>query len=53
MNVKSNSEVSRGEEKHGLAWFLSLRAVWELSVLELMIYLFIGIAAVFKYLTNS
>ena len=53
MNVKAISEVSNGEEKHGLAWFLSLRAVWKLSVLELMIYLFIGIAAVIRYLINS
>lgn len=53
MNVKSNAKVPQTEARHGLAWFFSLRAIWKLAVLEPMIYLLIGIAAVIKYLINS
>jgi len=53
MSVESNVEASQKEAKHGLAWFLSLKAIWKLSVLELLIYLLIGTAAVIKFIISS
>jgi hypothetical protein len=53
MNANSNVTVVSADTKRGLAWFLSLHAVWKLTVLELAVYLVLGIAAVLKFAVKS
>lgn len=53
MNANLNAKAMPQRAKRGLAWFLSLRAVWKLSVLELAVYLVLGIAAFLKFVINS
>jgi len=53
MDTNSNVTVVSADKKRVLAWFLSLRAVWKLSVLELAVYLVLGLAAVLKLAIGS
>ena len=53
MNTDSNVKVVSAGTTRGLASFLSCRAVWKLTVLELAVYLVLGLAAVLKLAINS
>ena len=52
MTENSKAEVSQDEASGFLAWFLSLRAIWKLEVIQLVVCLVVGIVLLIKNLFN-